>query len=116
MPFEEPEDQENWLFVRTIESFKTEVANLYKRRSLMPCLMLLYSFIDILAWLRYKGEFNGVGCRYKTFVNEYLLPKSKLKCSADEIYSARCGILHSYSSGPNETKGDKIKNRKSNRK
>jgi len=97
------------LFEKTINSFKTEVVKLYERRSIVPCLMLLYSFIDILAWLRYKEKFKKVEYRYINFVDEYFLPESKLTCSADDIYSARCGILHRYSSESNKTESGKAK-------
>jgi len=97
------------LFEKTINSFKTEVVKLYERRSIVPCLMLLYSFIDILAWLRYEEEIKGVGERYRKFVNKYFLPESKLNCSANDIYSARCRILHRYSSESNETERDRAK-------
>ena len=97
------------LFEKTINSFKIEVVKLYERRSLMPCLMLLYSFIDILAWLRYEEEIKKVGNRYKKFVKKYFLPGSKLTCSANDIYSARCGVLHCYSCESNQTESDNAK-------
>ena len=97
------------LFEKTINSFKTEVVKLYERRSIVPCLMLLYSFIDILAWLLYEEKTKEVGERYRKFVDEYFLPESELSCSADDIYSARCGILHSYSSESNKTERGKAK-------
>ena len=99
----------DYLFTKTINSFKTEVRNLYDKKALMPCLMLLYSFIDILSWLRYEGEYKEVGRRYKKFAESYLLPNSKLKCTPKDIYSARCGILHQYSSKSDHVKAGNAK-------
>lgn len=87
----------DYLFIKTIKSFKKEIRDLYKKKAVMPCLMLLYSFIDILAWLRYESEQRKVGARYKKYLKSYLLPQSKLGCTAEDIYSARCGLLHQYS-------------------
>lgn len=99
----------DYLFVKTIDSFKTEVRGLYDKRALMPCLMLLYSFIDILSWLRYENKYKEVGKRYIKFVKSYLLPNSRLKCTPEDIYSARCGILHQYSSESDRVKAGSAK-------
>lgn len=99
----------DYLFVKTIDSFKTEVRGLYDKRALMPCLMLLYSFIDILSWLRYEKTIKEVGERYIKFTESYLLPNSRLKCTPEDIYSARCGILHQYSSESDRVKAGSAK-------
>ena len=99
----------DYLFVKTIDSFKTEVRVLYDKRALMPCLMLLYSFIDILSWLRYEKKIKEVGKRYIKFTESYLLPNSRLKCTPEDIYSARCGILHQYSSESDRVKAGSAK-------
>jgi hypothetical protein len=31
------------------------------------------------------------------WVDTYLLPNSELKCTAIDLYAARCGVVHSYS-------------------
>jgi hypothetical protein len=99
----------DYLFVKTIDSFKTEVRDLYDKRALMPCLMLLYSFIDILSWLRYEKKYKKVWERYIKFTESYLLPYSRLECAAEDIYSARCGILHQYSSESDQVKAGSAK-------
>ncbi len=35
---------------------------------------------------------------FKAWVEKYLLLKCKLTCDADDLYGARCGLVHSYSS------------------
>lgn len=61
-------------------------------------LVLLYSGIDIMAWLNRpvlkefatKEDFIG-------WVDDYLLPNPNIKCEAIDLYAARCAIIHSYS-------------------
>lgn len=62
----------------------------------MPSLMLLYSGIDIMANLDRPDSAKEAGrAGYIGWVNEYLLKGSDLACTGEEIYAARCGLLHS---------------------
>lgn len=57
---------------------------------------LIYSGIDNLAWLTQAHDRLDVEkTDFVDFVDKYLLPGSELKCSSEELYSARCGLLHS---------------------
>jgi hypothetical protein len=57
-------------------------------------LVLLYAGIDALAWLALpSGDVNGSD--FVKWVNTYLLPDSGLQCTAEDIWAARCGLLHS---------------------
>ncbi len=56
---------------------------------------LIYSGIDNLAWLvRAHDRPNVEKADFADFVGEYLLPSSGLPCDSEELYSARCGLLH----------------------
>jgi hypothetical protein len=62
----------------------------------LPALMLIYSGIDSMAWLgRDSGKDQGSRQDFIGWARAYLLPGSKLKCSAEDLYGARCAILHS---------------------
>ena len=61
----------------------------------VPALILLYSAIDIAGWL--DSEKQSVQTRFTEWVDKYLLPGSSLKCTALDLYGARCGLVHSYS-------------------
>ena len=62
----------------------------------LSALKLIYSGIDNLAWLsRVHDRPNVEKKDFMDFVNKYLLPGSGLRCSSEELYSARCGLLHS---------------------
>jgi len=61
-----------------------------------PALVLMLSFIDACAWLARALDHADVKSEdFITWVEKYLLPDSKLECTAEELYGARCGMLHS---------------------
>lgn len=63
----------------------------------LPTLILIYSSIDILAWLnRPSTHPDVVRSDFISWVDNYLLPDSNLHCSSIDLYAARCGIIHSY--------------------
>ncbi len=65
-----------------------------------PGLMLLYAGIDILAWAdRPEAQANVQREDFVRWTETYLLPGSPFSCRGIDLYSARCGLLHSYSSG-----------------
>ena len=62
----------------------------------LPALILIYSTLDILAWLNRPARQKDVKKRdFIAWVDLYLLPGSSLFCQAIDLYAARCGILHS---------------------
>ena len=64
------------------------------KRRILPCLMLLYSGIDVIASLETGKASRSVFIRW---VNKYLLKAASLSCTALDLYGARCGILHTFS-------------------
>ena len=71
-----------------------------------PSLILLYSAIDIAGWL--NSEHRKVQDRFTEWVDKYLLPNSSLKCTALDLYGARCGLVHSYSSDSDLSRSGKV--------
>ena len=70
-----------------------------KDRKLTPSLILLYSTIDIMAWLDRDENHNDVRrSDFIKWVETYLLPNYLFSCTALDLYAARCAIIHSYSS------------------
>ena len=64
---------------------------------LLPSMMMCYATIDILAALaRPAGTAENTGTDFREWVNHYLLPGSRLVCTADDLWGARCGLLHTY--------------------
>lgn len=61
----------------------------------LSAVKLIYSGIDNLAWLSREHDRPNVEKEdFMSFANKYLLPDSELTCSSEELYSARCGLLH----------------------
>jgi hypothetical protein len=60
----------------------------------LPTLTLLYSAIDIAAWLTNDDPSAKVGKRFMAWVDQYLLPSGSFHCNAADLYAARCGIVH----------------------
>jgi hypothetical protein len=72
-------------------------------RLFTPALVLTYSGIDAAAWVNTnKPSTDRTG--FKEWVDRYLLPAEPLPCSADDLYSARCALLHNLSSDSDMTK------------
>jgi hypothetical protein len=77
---------------------------------ILPGLILLYSSIDIVASLDRPASQPEVQRKdFIAWVDRYLLPGSLLTCSTEDLYAARCGMLHSYSSETKNTRLGKAK-------
>lgn len=76
--------------------------NLAAGRS-MPALLLLYAGIDLLAWLEAPGDQTELrGSDFKSWCLRYLLPESGLECNANELWAARCALLHNVAAEDRE--------------
>jgi hypothetical protein len=68
-----------------------------EKRRLMPCLVLLYTGIDVFSSLeRHRGE--ATKRAFTAWADSYLLKARPLPCTALELYAARCGVLHTFAS------------------
>lgn len=75
-----------------------------------PSLILLYSGIDVMSWLNCpKSQPKVIRSDFWEWVEKYLLPNSQLNCSAKDLYSARCGILHTLTAESDSSKHGKAK-------
>lgn len=82
---------------RTIAELVKSVNLLYRNGLHIPSVMMTYAAIDILAALaRPANAQETSGANFRAWVDQYLLPGSRLKCNADDIWGARCGLLHAY--------------------
>ncbi len=69
-----------------------------KARATTPALVLIYSAIDVAGWLYAVSPSATPKSRFIGWVTKFLLPAAKLDCSAIELYGARCGVVHNFSS------------------
>ncbi|MBH3289511.1 hypothetical protein I5N29_03610 [Serratia marcescens] len=71
-------------------------------------LILLYSWLDRMAWLSVEAEASN-GNDFKNWVNKYLLKDKNFPCNADDLWAARCGVLHTGAAEANDTRSGKAK-------
>lgn len=60
---------------------------------IVPCLILIYSAIDSFSFLAEKTNRKGRSV-FKDWVKKWMLEKYPLPCNENDIYAARCGLLH----------------------
>jgi hypothetical protein len=80
----------------------------YENELLMPCLVLLYSGIDVAASLEPSAG-KGVGERFEKWVERYMLKGRSLPCTARELYAARCAVVHTFTPNSNLSKTGKAR-------
>lgn len=85
------------LLKKNIATLLAAIDDCYERRQLLPCLILIYSGIDVLASLE-KEDSEGTGTAFQRWTSRYLRPENSLYCSSSDLYGARCGIVHAMSS------------------
>jgi hypothetical protein len=69
----------------------------FKKELFAPGLILLYSSIDVMAWLNRKTAHKDVKqSDFLKWVKDYVLPNLKTRCNPIDLYAARCSFVHSY--------------------
>ncbi len=63
----------------------------------LPAMLVLYAGIDIMASLdRPESSLEVKASDFVRWADRHLLPGTHLSCSAEDLYAARCGLLHTY--------------------
>jgi len=100
-------------FDRALDQLKNSVADLFKSPRTLPGFLLLYTSIDILASLT-RPENSDVtnSSFFKDWVASYMIPQLGVPCSADDLWGARCGLLHTLTaeSDMSRSRGAKMLN------
>ena len=82
---------------------------LHKAGLLLPAMMMSFATIDIFAALaRPSGKLDSDSSDFRGWVERYLLPGSKLSCTAEELWAARCGLLHTYTPDSRSVRKKKV--------
>jgi hypothetical protein len=89
-------------FYQTYADIFLTIEGAFKKDRFTPGLMLLYATIDGFSYLANIGDKDN-GDAVKEWINKWMLPKYPMPCSADDIWSARCGMLHKQRSISNKT-------------
>lgn len=66
---------------------------LFENKFIEAALMLTYAGIDQMSWFSVVDQ-ESDGDDFKAWVDKYLMPSTKLGCSADDIWAARNGLVH----------------------
>jgi hypothetical protein len=64
-----------------------------EKAALFPALILLYSSIDVLASLMTSDGYS-TGASFKPWANDYFFSKGNFAFDDDDLWNARCGIVH----------------------
>ena len=64
------------------------------KHRVLPALVLIYTGIDSVSWIASEDPNEKPGTRFKNWVDAWMLKNGKLNCTAEELYAARCGVLH----------------------
>jgi hypothetical protein len=79
-----------------LQQLKTAIDLCFRERLVAPTLALLYSGIETMTWLGLPDDQEDVrGEDFVQWTDQYLLPGSGIACAAVDLYSSRCGIVHS---------------------
>jgi hypothetical protein len=84
-------------FVQAAKDLANAVNDAFNRPAKLPAFILVYASIDIMASLTRPITTDDTSSDlFKKWVDEYMLPNSGLTCTADDLWAARCGFLHTY--------------------
>ena len=93
--------------VKMIEHQQAAIFHCLQTGLIGPALILIYTTIDIMASLDIHSDRDVKSSDFKAWVKEYLLPNSNLTASAEDLWGARCGLVHSYSLQSRKTQTQK---------
>lgn len=80
-------------------SFSQRVIFSSRQILIVPALLLIYAGIDILGAIdRPRDKAVQSGEDFKAWADRYMSPEKSLGCTSDDLWGARCGLLHSYTS------------------
>ena len=81
-----------------------------KHQCLVSAVSLMFAAIDAVSALNRAIEKDDTDrSEFKKWVRDYLLPGSDLRCDESDLYAARCGVLHTYSSASRDARNNKAR-------
>lgn len=93
---------------RNVADLISAIEECRKREQLLPCLVLLYTGIDVLGSLERQSN-GGIRASFTRWVSQYLLDGLESSCTADDLYGARCGILHTFTAESDLSRKEKAR-------
>jgi hypothetical protein len=75
-----------------------------------PTLILVYSGIDAMAWLdRPAGQGDVTDTEFIAWCNRYVLAPADASINAEDLFAARCGLLHSHTAESRRHRQGKVR-------
>jgi hypothetical protein len=94
-----PEEFERLLpLVGTIQQRWEGMEACIKDDKVLPAMILAFTLIDSLAWLSAPKRNGTDKGRFAAWVKKWLFPIYNPELTAEELYSARCSLIHTLSS------------------
>jgi hypothetical protein len=97
-----------------IDSFCLNTINaiglLYKEKMFAHMMVLMYSAIDSMGLLITEPTANRATQEsFKNWTQRYLIEKQSFDFRAEDFWAARCGVLHTFTTESDYSKGGKVK-------
>lgn len=84
-------------FIKATSDLMFAVDEAFKKPAKLPAFILFYSSIDIFASLtRPITQEDTSGPIFKAWVQKYMIADTTPRWNADDIWGARCGLLHTF--------------------
>ncbi len=74
-----------------------------------PALILTYSIIDTMGWLSSRTTDETVRACFTRFLSDWVLKSEGWECTADDLYGARCALLHTMTGDSKLSRDGKAK-------
>lgn len=101
---------ENYNIEKYFNSVVEAVDLLHQKMLLSQALTIIYSSIDACGLLNAPDlQEKSTGTTFKAWVEKYMLISNTLECSADDLWGARCAVLHTHSSISDLSKASKVR-------
>ncbi|KKA45284.1 hypothetical protein [Salinivibrio sp. KP-1] len=82
---------------------------LFRNQHHESALILLFSWVDRLAWLSIENE-HSTGQDFKRWLNTYLFVEGQtLPCNANDLWASRCALLHTGTAEARDVKSGKAR-------
>jgi hypothetical protein len=86
---------EEYPLYKNMMLLKSGIDACIEKKAITSALVLIYSAIDTTGWLDSTETFS-TRPGFIRWVDNYLLIAKPLKCTAIDLYAARCGLLHTF--------------------
>lgn len=98
------------VFLERVNEFTISIKLLLDAKHTLPALVMLYAAIDILgSLLRPESEPDTKGEYFKKWADDYMIGHSQVAFTSEELWGARCGLLHTHTAASNLSRQGKAR-------